>query len=1061
MKLNIISTTIFIILILLSNIIVGQNQHQKIREMEQARFEKMQSLVLPNLSTIKQAEFDVKYYRIELEIDPSSRTINGNVTTKAASIIDGLNQITLNFFDNMEVDSILSHGETINFTHTNNELTITLPFSYNIDEVFDVAVYYSGSPVSEGGFASFTFRSHQGVPIISTLSEPFGAPSWWPCKDDAADKADSVDIIITVPDTLIVASNGTLVREVQNFNNTTTFYWAERYPISTYLVSLAISNYETFSDFYHYSDTDSMEVKYYVYPEHLEAAMEDFSVTVDMIEYFSDVFGLYPFINEKYGMAEFPWGGAMEHQTCTSYGARLIRGDHWYDYLNAHELAHQWFGDLITMKSWSHIWLNEGFASYSEALWTEHIGGKEAYLDYMDSFDQGLFPVSVFVYDSTDIGGLFSRTVYDKGACILHMLRHVMGDTFFFNALINYRNTFAFTNATTEDFREICEKEYGNNLKWFFDQWIYGRYRPSYEYVWSDSLVSNDFILTLFLDQVQTNTGLFKMPLDIKITTTSQETTVVVWDSLASQTFQFRLSEKVIDVSIDPEGWVLKEILHTEAFVIYGTVVEADLKTPVEESTIYFERKDDYYNTVVVDSTITDERGIFEIPVIRGIWGLAAKKDGYVPSEKLFIELTSPVTRIVLVLNSPKITIQPDSFFVFLDEGETYTDSLSISNIGSGPLIYSIAPIKSNYPPPQNFGKINLFSVLKMPELQLKDIESLAKKATIAAPIDSLWQLLYADPIDNNNGVFDLNETWVQIYNDQLFIKVTSHHTFNDPTDFKYGLVIDSDNNRATGLATPYLGGDYLIEVTDYGSVYGVFSTFQGEDFKITGFASYQDITTNRDYFVVGFPLNLINPGAIMPMLSFVQNTSDPLSNQDYSPNDNQGYFVYSTKPNSWFNIETNFGIVNSSATAVNHFTLNPDEMAAGRYNFKLLIANNQPDFEPNLIPITFDYITRVKQNDNLTPKDLFITQNYPNPFNLETSIHFSLPQQGHVSLDIYNLLGQKIRNLVDKNHTAGKYSVKWNGYDNAGKLVGSGLYFYKINVNNKNLPAQKLIMLK
>jgi len=1042
-------------------ILLGQNPHEHIREMEQARFENIQSIFSSRVSSTKQADFDVHYYRIELDIDPSTKTINGNVTTTATSIIDGLEEVTLDFFDNMKVDSILSNGTPVDFTHANNELTVTLPTSYNVDESFNVIVYYSGSPVSAGGFASFTIRQHQGTPIISTLSEPFGAPTWWPCKDDPADKADSVDIIINVPDNLIVASNGVLVSEIQNYNNTKTFHWAERYPISTYLVSLAITNYEVFSDYYKYSDTDSMEVVYYVYPEHLEAAMEDFNVTVDMIEYFSEIFGLYPFINEKYGMAEFPWGGAMEHQTCTSYGSGLIRGDHWYDYINAHELAHQWFGDLITMKSWSHIWLNEGFASYSEALWTEHIDGKDAYLEYMDSFDQGLFPTSVFVYDSTNIGELFSRTVYDKGAWVLHMLRYVMGDKSFFDALINYRNTFAFNNATTEDFQKICEKEYGENLDWFFDQWIYGRYRPSFEYVWSDSTDGNNFFVTLDLDQVQTNTGLFKMPLDIKITTASTETTIVVWDSLASQSFQFQLTERPTDVAIDPDGWILKELLYVEEFVINGSVTEADGNTPIGDATIVFGRIDDNFNTVFVDSVLTDEKGIFVAPVISGVWGLAAVKKKYLPSETQFVEVTSPVTAMQLVLNAPKVSISPDSFFVFLDEGETYTDTLNITNIGSGPLIYSFAPTFSNYTPPIISGRINLSPVLKKPDLYFQNIESLAKQTTTTAPDDSLWQLVYADPIDNENGVIDLKETWLQIHNNQFFVKITSHHTFDDPTDFEYVLIIDSDGERNTGLPTPYLGGDYLVAVSDYGSVYGVLLAFQNGGFEVIGFASYEDVAKNRIDFTVGFPLNMINPGEVIPMLSIVQNTTNPLFDQDSAPNDNQGYFVYGTKSNPWFRIETNFGTLNTSETLVNHFSITPDKMTAGRHEFKLLIANNQPGFEPKFIPITFDYITAVKQDDTLLPGNFLISQNYPNPFNSETLIQYSLPEQGRVSLNIYNLMGQNIKRLVDETQTPGNYSIKWDGTDDSGKTVGSGIYFYLINLNNNTLPAQKMIILK
>ena len=505
--------------------------------------------------------FDATYYRLELKVEPARRRLTGAVTTEARARVADLRQVELDFLNNMTVDSVRSGGQALDFAHTNDRLRITLPRAFQPEESFTFTVYYHGNPQGGGGLASFNFDTHgsENAPLIWTLSEPFGARAWWPCQDHPADKADSVDVIVTVPDTLVVASNGTLVSTTDHGDGTRTFFWAERYPITTYLVSLAITNYVTFSDFYAYAPDSVMEVQYFVYPEDLKAAQEDFSVTVPMLEAFSQLFGPYPFLREKYGMAEFGWGGAMEHQTCTSYGAKLIRGDHWYDWVVAHELAHQWFGDLVTMREWSHIWLNEGFASYAEALWAEHLGGPEAYHDYVASFDRGLFPTSVFVYDSTNIGSLFSRTVYDKGALVLHMLRHVLKDEAFFAALKAYAVEFAYSNATTEDFRRVCERVYGADLTWFFQQWVYGLYRPFYEYSWYDSTALDRHVVVLQLDQIQDNTGLFTMPLDVRISTAAgADTTFVVWDSLASQTFHFDLDEAATNLEIDPDGWVLK-----------------------------------------------------------------------------------------------------------------------------------------------------------------------------------------------------------------------------------------------------------------------------------------------------------------------------------------------------------------------------------------------------------------------------------------------------------------------------------------------------------------------
>ncbi|MFQ6615149.1 MAG: M1 family aminopeptidase [Fidelibacterota bacterium] len=549
----------------------AQDVHRWIREMERGRFLNMENTFREELQASKDTTFDVTYYQISLRIDPLAEQIEGNVTTRGVSSRYGLKHIVLDFFDTMTVDSVLSGDTHLTYTRSDNRMSINLPGSFGPGESFEVTVFYRGKPVQEGGFHSFDFGHHGDAPIISTLSEPFGAPTWWPCKDDPADKADSVDIVVRVPASLVVASNGLLQDVIDHGDGTRTYVWAERYPIATYLVSLAISNYEQFSHVYVTPTGDSMEVMYFVYPEHLRNAEKDFSVTVPMIEFYSSIFGEYPFVKEKYGMAEFPWGGAMEHQTCTSYGARLIRGDHTFDWIIAHELAHQWFGDLITMRWWSHIWLNEGFATYSEALWREHEGGLPSYLDYMDDLDSGPFGGSVFVRDSTQIYSLFSRTVYDKGAWVLHMLRHVMGDTMFFEALKEYVSSHTFGNTTTGDFRTICESYYEKPLHWFFDEWVYGQSRPEYQVSWSSSPQEGHHLVSVEIRQAQAS--LFKMPLDVVLATASLETTVVVWDSLNKQTFEFVLDEEATGVEIDPDGWVLKE-------VISEVEVDADGKLP-------------------------------------------------------------------------------------------------------------------------------------------------------------------------------------------------------------------------------------------------------------------------------------------------------------------------------------------------------------------------------------------------------------------------------------------------------------------------------------------------
>ena len=534
-----------------------QESREHIRQMESARRQK-QIQILSKISTPNQLNYDVTGYTINLNIWPVNKTIDGSVVITGKSKITGLSHLEFNLFSNMTVDSITQNGSPLTFNHAGNLVDVQLPAFLGTDGDFSVEIFYHGNPQSIG-LGSWRWSTHSGNPIISTLSEPFGAPTWWPCKDDPADKADSVFLNITVPENLVVASNGLLKAVTPAPDNRHTYSWETRYPISNYLVSLAISNYAEFGDWYVSASGDSMPLVYYVYPEHLAAAQEDFSVTDEMISAFAEIYGEYPFIEEKYGMAIFSWGGAMEHQTMTSYGSGLITGNHTYDWINAHELAHQWFGDLITMKRWSHIWLNEGFASYSEAMWMESLYGKTAYHNYLASQDPGFFSGSLFVTDSTNENALFSNTVYDKGSWALHMLRGVLGDSLFFAGIRSYAtdSSLVFGNATTEDFRDICEAVSGMDLDWYFDEWVYRAGRPNYQYDWK---VTGNRPFTTTLTLKQTNAVPYKMPIQIYLFGDGLDSTVTVWDSLAYQQFQFVTNDAPIDVQVDPDNWILKNI---------------------------------------------------------------------------------------------------------------------------------------------------------------------------------------------------------------------------------------------------------------------------------------------------------------------------------------------------------------------------------------------------------------------------------------------------------------------------------------------------------------------
>lgn len=504
--------------------------------------------------TVNQEKIDVTYYRIDLNIDIDAEEIDGSVLVNGWIGMDQPDSIELDFADEMIVDSVKFYGELCPFVHESDYLKVpapetTIPEGYS----FSVEVFYHGTPPYTG-FGAFNFDTHANIDHIWTLSEPYGARDWWPCKDDPSDKADSVDIIITVPEEQIVASNGILVSETNVGNERKQYHWQETYPICTYLISVTTYPYTVWQDEYIAMNGDTLPLNYYVYPDHYESVYDNYLLTNDMMEVFAQRFGEYPFMGEKYGHAEFGRGGGMEHQTLTSLGGSS-------QWLIAHELGHQWWGDLVTCASFHHIWLNEGFARFSEAIWEEAYNGIQAYKDYWQSHEY-YGPGTIFVENPNSVGNIFDGNLsYNKAGWIVHMLRGVMGDSLFFESLQSYvyHDSLAYGAVTTEDFQTVCENVSGLDLGDFFQQWIYGEYYPQYAVSW-EMLDTDELIVTI--EQTQ-NWQTFRMPIQLNVTTPTETLSFTVENESTYETYNLGLiGADVIDVKLDPDNWILKDVVY-------------------------------------------------------------------------------------------------------------------------------------------------------------------------------------------------------------------------------------------------------------------------------------------------------------------------------------------------------------------------------------------------------------------------------------------------------------------------------------------------------------------
>ncbi len=498
--------------------------------------------------------FDVLHYFLELSPDHQNNFLQGKSTLRFKSLIAVLETLKINL-RNMNVDSILRNGAPQNYTYTDTTIKIVLSPPLSLNDSTEIQIFYAGYP--SGGLY---FKDS----IIYVDNEPWRAKRWYPCFDDPSDKA-LLDMSIKVPSGYRVIANGIKIDSILSGNEVTHIF-KESYPIATYLVVFAVSPYfVNIKDSFAYSGYN-MPVYNLVYPQDTLLAKDKFQRISWMLEFFSDTFGTYPFISEKYAHVHAPIGGAMENQTNTFINVYAGWGNDW-DWVVAHELSHHWFGDWITCKTWKDIWLNEGFASYCEALWFGERDGQQAYHTYIEGMmdyyisnePQPPFPI----YDPPIL--FHFAVVYRKGASVLHMLRHVVGDSTFFNAIRTYLQVFSYSSAVTEDLRAIFESVSGKDLWWFFNEWVYLPGHPEYEFSWSyDSLSSDSFRVNLGIYQVQShqnNVPTYKMPIDIWIISNQGDTfKTFVWDSLDIQGFQIYMNKKPVDLLFDPENWILKEV---------------------------------------------------------------------------------------------------------------------------------------------------------------------------------------------------------------------------------------------------------------------------------------------------------------------------------------------------------------------------------------------------------------------------------------------------------------------------------------------------------------------
>lgn len=499
--------------------------------------------------------FDVKHYRCEWYIDPRVRAIRGKVRTTFKTTKDTTSFLLFDFYNGLLVDSVVFRGQKrqSEFQGT-NLFRIKLGQILPIHTTDSVSVYYHGIP-NNSGFGSFNKENHGTTPIVWTMSCPYGSRDWWPNKQDLTDKCDSIDLIISTPQQYRAAGNGLLVAEWQT-DSIKTYYWKHKYPIASYLIATAVTNYMAYTQYVHLPSQalgDSLPVVNFVYPESFNGAQTNTKNVLKVLSFYDSLLAPYPFRKEKYGHAQFGWGGGMEHQTMS------FMTDFSFS-LQAHELAHQWFGNYITCRSWRDVWLNEGFATYMTGLSEKRFGvtNFQSFLNSTQTSVKSVASGSVWVSDTNNLNRIFdSRLTYKKGAMILHTLRWVVGETAFWTGIRNYLsdNQLAYGFANSQQFFHHMEQSSGLNLSGFMADWFTGQGYPSYQVL----LTKNGTDMELKLNQTSSHPSVpfFDLKVPIRFSALNQDTTLIFQHDSSGQVFNFSLNFSPTSIVFDPDKWII------------------------------------------------------------------------------------------------------------------------------------------------------------------------------------------------------------------------------------------------------------------------------------------------------------------------------------------------------------------------------------------------------------------------------------------------------------------------------------------------------------------------
>jgi aminopeptidase N len=531
-------------------------------------------------------KYDLKFYHLNLNVERNTRYVSGHVVSKAKVVIASLDSFAFILHQNHTIDSVYVNGAKRVFVRQDSLVKATAGTPIPLNTIFEAIVYYKGTCPSGGGAAigdGYTAGTSGawGNQVTWSLSESLVAYQWFPCKQDLTDKIDSSWVFATTDSANMVGSNG-LLKNVVSLGNKKRYEWKSRYPIDYYLISVSTAKYRAYNLYAkpQYLAPDSIFIQNFVYDNAINNPSWNTQKTAlnkikQTIELQSKLFGMYPFYKEKYGHCMAPLGGGMEHQTMTTLG--------FFDFeLDAHELGHQWWGDNVTCKAWKDIFINEGWASYTEYLCHQYlptISGTTASSKMTSVHNSVMMQPGGSCYftnaDTMDANVIFdSRLTYDKGSALIHMLRYTINnDSTFFNASRGFQNAYKFNVASVIDFKNYMQTYTGINLTQFFNQWFYGQGYPTFDVKWNQT--GGNFILQSIQTQsMPSSVPLFITDMDYRVSRTAKPDTVIRLNhGNLTENYIIPLSGTVTAIAVDPSNWILNKTI--------GPVKDPSLNTSI------------------------------------------------------------------------------------------------------------------------------------------------------------------------------------------------------------------------------------------------------------------------------------------------------------------------------------------------------------------------------------------------------------------------------------------------------------------------------------------------